>query len=282
MRSLRLIQNEISKEISEKLRLTSREAQIESKFILEYVLKEPYKHHLQDESFQLDENQNLLIREILDQRIQKKPLAYIFNEWDFYGETFYLDEHVLIPRQDTELLIDLAFKKYSRDAHIHICDLGTGSGIIGITLAKHFFNSHVFVSDISEPALHVTQRNIEKFRQKNITAVHSDWYQSLPETSFDLIISNPPYIDINDSNLNNEDLKYEPISALFSGNKGYADIQQIINRAPQYLKKAGCLMLEHGDKQNEIVQSLFHKKKFSIIEQHLDINSKIRVTSGAI
>ena len=282
MGTFNLIQKEITSSLITNLGLSSRESLIETKFILEYVLKKPYAQIYLDKSIDLLKNHEVDIKNIISQRLQKKPLAYIFKEWDFYGETFCINEHVLIPRQDTELLIDLVLNKYKREIKMNICDLGTGSGIIGITLAKHYNNSQVILCDISKEALLITQNNINKFKLTNAKTVFSDWYHKLPKIQFDLIVSNPPYIDIDDPFLKVDELQYEPKAALFSENKGYADIEMIVNNAPNYLKEGGQLMVEHGYNQSSQVKSIFAKAKFLSIKQHLDINSKIRVTSGSI
>ena len=282
MGKLSLIQKEITISLVKNLGLSSRECLIETKFILEYVLKKSYAQIYLDKSIDLLKHQEIDIQNIISQRLQKKPLAYIFKEWDFYGETFYINEHVLIPRQDTELLIDLVLNKYKRDSQINICDLGTGSGIIGITLANHYNSSQVMLSDISKEALLITRNNINKFKLTNAKAICSDWYHKLPKIQFDLIVSNPPYININDPYLKADELEYEPRTALFSENEGYADIEIIVNNAHNYLKEGGQLMIEHGYNQSSQVKSIFAEAKFLSIEQHVDINSKIRVTSGLV
>ena len=282
MGKLSLIQKEITISLVKNLGLSSRECLIETKFILEYVLKKSYAQIYLDKSIDLLKHQEIDIQNIISQRLQKKPLAYIFKEWDFYGETFYINEHVLIPRQDTELLIDLVLNKYKRDSQINICDLGTGSGIIGITLANYYNSSQVMLSDISKEALLITQNNINKFRLTNAKTICSDWYHKLPKIQFDLIVSNPPYIDIEDPFLKVDELQYEPKTALFSENEGYADIEIIINNARNYLKKGGQLMIEHGYNQSNQVKSIFTEAKFLSIKQYVDINSKIRVTSGLV
>ena len=282
MATLSAIQKEITRNLIANLGLSSRESLIETRFILEYVLKKTYAQIYLDKSISLRESEEINIKNIISQRLQNKPLAYIFKEWDFYGETFYINEHVLIPRQDTELLIDLVLKNFKKERKINICDLGTGSGIIGITLARHFKSSQVMLTDASKEALLITQKNIDKFKLKNAKTSCSDWYHKIHKIQFDLIVSNPPYIDIDDPFLKADELQYEPKTALFSRNKGYADIEMIVNNAPNYLKEGGQLMIEHGYNQSSQVKLIFAKAKFLSIKQHLDTNAKIRVTSGLI
>ena len=280
MGTLSSIQKEITSNLAMKLGLSTRESLIEAKFILEYVLKKTYAQLYSDRSMNLLKEEELCIRNIIKQRLQKKPLGYILKEWDFYGETFHINDYVLIPRQDTELLIDLIFKEYKKETQMNICDLGTGSGIIGITLAKQYKNSQVILADSSKKALIIAKENINKFKLINAKTLYSDWYHKFPNLQFDLIVSNPPYIDIDDPFLKKDNLQYEPEAALFSGNQGYADIEIIVNNARDYLKKGGQLMIEHGYNQSKNVKLIFEHAKFLSIKQHLDINSKIRVTSG--
>ena len=282
MGTLSSIQKEITSKFVSYLGLSTRESLIETKFIFEYVLKKTYAQLYADKSVNLLKKEELYIRNIVSQRLQKKPLGYILKEWDFYGETFLINDYVLIPRQDTELLIDLIFNEYKKDTRMNICDLGTGSGIIGITLARRFQNSQIMLTDVSKKALVIAQKNINKFKLINTKIFYSDWYHRLSKVKFNLIVSNPPYIDINDPILNKDNLEYEPEEALFSKNKGYADIEIIVNNARDYLKKGGQLIVEHGYNQSNDVKLMFEQAKFLSIKQHLDINSKIRVTSGLV
>ena len=127
----------------------------------------------------IDKIQEEFISSILKKRIKREPLAYIFNEWDFYGETFYLDKNSLIPRQDTELIIDLVIKQFDKESKLNILDLGTGSGVIGITLSKLYPNSIITISDISSKALNVANKNIKNHNVTNIRSLESDWFDNL-------------------------------------------------------------------------------------------------------
>jgi release factor glutamine methyltransferase len=204
------------------------------------------------------------------------------NEWDFYGETFYLDKNSLIPRQDTELLIDLVLKRYDKGSKLNILDLGTGSGVIGITLSKLYPNSMITISDISSKALNVANKNIKNHNVTNIRSLESDWFDSFKEEElFDLILTNPPYISKDDDHLNNLELGYEPSNALVASKNGFADIFKIIDTSPRFLNSEGLLMIEHGHTQGNRVKNYFQQKSFNNIKQHRDINQKIRVTSAS-
>jgi len=268
--------------LRENIQINEREAQIEAENILKFALKKPSSFFISNQKTNIDKIQEELISSILKKRIKSEPLAYILNEWDFYGETFYLDKNSLIPRQDTELLIDLVLKRYDKGSKLNILDLGTGSGVIGITLSKLYPNSMITISDISSKALNVANKNIKNHNVTNIRSLESDWFNSFKEKElFDLILTNPPYISKDDDHLNNLELRYEPSNALVASKNGFADIFKIIDTSPRFLNSEGLLMIEHGYTQGNRVKNYFQQKSFNNIKQHRDINQKIRVTSAS-
>jgi release factor glutamine methyltransferase len=268
--------------LRENIQINEREAQIEAENILKFALKKPSSFFISNQKTNIDKIQEELISSILKKRIKSEPLAYILNEWDFYGETFYLDKNSLIPRQDTELLIDLVLKRYDKGSKLNILDLGTGSGVIGITLSKLYPNSMITISDISSKALNVANKNIKNHNVTNIRSLESDWFNNFKEKElFDLILTNPPYISKDDVHLNNLELGYEPSNALVASKNGFADIFKIIDTSPRFLNSEGLLMIEHGYTQGNRVKNYFQQKSFNNIKQHRDINQKIRVTSAS-
>ena len=282
MSSVSFHKKRIEECLRENIQINEREAQIEAENILKFALKKPSSFFISNQKTNIDKIQEELISSILKKRIKSEPLAYILNEWDFYGETFYLDKNSLIPRQDTELLIDLVLKRYDKGSKLNILDLGTGSGVIGITLSKLFPNSMITISDISSKALNVANKNIKNHNVTNIRSLESDWFNSFKEKElFDLILTNPPYISKDDDHLNNLELGYEPSNALVASKNGFADIFKIIDTSPRFLNSEGLLMIEHGYTQGNRVKNYFQQKSFNNIEQHRDINQKIRVTSAS-
>jgi len=268
--------------LRENIQINEREVQIEAENILKFALKKPSSFFISNQKTNIDKIQEELISSILKKRIKSEPLAYILNEWDFYGETFYLDKNSLIPRQDTELLIDLVLKRYDKGSKLNILDLGTGSGVIGITLSKLYPNSMITISDISSKALNVANKNIKNHNVRNIRSLESDWFNSFREKElFDLILTNPPYISKDDDHLNNLELGYEPANSLVASKNGFADIFKIIDTSPRFLNSEGLLMIEHGHTQGNRVKNYFQQKSFNNIKQHRDINQKIRVTSAS-
>ena len=267
--------------LKKNIQINAREAKIEADYILKFALKKPSSFFISNQKINIEKTQEELISSILKKRIKREPLAYIFKEWDFYGETFYLDKNSLIPRQDTELIVDLVLNQFDKKSKLNILDLGTGSGVIGITLSKFYPNSLITISDISPKALKVANKNIKKHKVSNVHSIESNWFADFKEEKiFDLILTNPPYIAKGDVHLTNLEINYEPSNALFSANNGFSDIFKIIDSAANFLKPQGKLFIEHGYTQADKVKNYLQKKYFDTIKQHRDINHKIRVTSA--
>jgi release factor glutamine methyltransferase len=268
--------------LKKNIQINSREAKIEADYILKFALKKPSSFFISNQKTNIEKTQEELISSILKKRIKREPLAYIFKEWDFYGETFYLDKNSLIPRQDTELIVDLVLNQFDKKSKLNILDLGTGSGVIGITLSKFYPNSLITISDISPKALKVANKNIKKHKVSNVHSIKSNWFADFKEEKFfDLILTNPPYIAKGDVHLTNLEINYEPSNALVSANNGFSDIFKIIDSAANFLKPQGKLFIEHGYTQADKVKNYLQKKYFDTIKQHRDINHKIRVTSAS-
>lgn len=268
--------------LKKNIQINAREAKIEADYILKFALKKPSSFFISNQKTNIEKTQEELISSILKKRIKREPLAYIFKEWDFYGETFYLDKNSLIPRQDTELIVDLVLNQFDKKSKLNILDLGTGSGVIGITLSKFYSNSLITISDISPKALKVANKNIKKHKVSNVNSIESNWFSGFKEEkNFDLILTNPPYIAKGDVHLTNLEINYEPSNALVSPNNGFSDIFKIIDSAANFLKPQGKLFIEHGYTQADKVKNYLQKKYFDTIKQHRDINHKIRVTSAS-
>ena len=268
--------------LKKNIQINAREAKIEADYILKFALKKPSSFFISNQKTCIEKTQEELISSILKKRIRREPLAYIFKEWDFYGETFYLDKNSLIPRQDTELMVDLVLNQFDKKSKLNILDLGTGSGVIGITLSKFYPNSLITISDISPKALKVANKNIKKHKVSNVNSIESNWFSGFKEENFfDLILTNPPYIAKGDVHLTNLEINYEPSNALVSANNGFSDIFKIIDSAANFLKPQGKLFIEHGYTQADKVKNYLQKKYFDAIKQHQDINHKIRVTSAS-
>jgi len=268
--------------LKKNIQINARDAKIEADYILKFALKKPSSFFISNQKTNIEKTQEELISSILKKRIKREPLAYIFKEWDFYGETFFLDKNSLIPRQDTELIVDLVLNQFDKKSKLNILDLGTGSGVIGITLSKLYPDSIITISDISPKALKVANKNIKKHKVSNVHSIESNWFVGFKEKEFfDLILTNPPYIAKGDVHLTNLEINYEPKNALVSANNGFSDIFKIIDSAPNFLKPKGKLFIEHGYTQADKVKNYLQTKYFDTIRQHRDINHKIRVTSAS-
>ena len=206
---------------------SSDEAKLEARFILEQVLKITQKEIIQKSDLHIATDNQTEIEYITEKRIAGIPLPYVLGEWAFYGRTFKVNPHTLIPRADTEVLIETSLSKINTYDHYDILDLGCGTGIIGITIAIERPLSKVILIDQSEYAIQNTKDNQALHQVTNTTILKSDWLSALNQTRFDVILSNPPYLEENDPHLL-QDLEDEPLDALVSGSTGIEDIHHII------------------------------------------------------
>lgn len=217
---------------------------------------------------------------LLRRRLQGEPVAYILGRREFYGLELAVTPDVLIPRPDTETLVEAALPHIPPYGPCRILDLGTGSGAIAIAIAKHRPEAAVTASDRSGAALAVARENARCLGTANLRLLHSDWFSALAGESFDIIVSNPPYIAAADPHLEQGDLRYEPHSALASGPDGLDDIRRIAASAPAYLAPDGWLLLEHGFDQAESVAGLLADAGFTEIGHATDLAGIRRVTLG--
>ena len=219
---------------------------------------------------------NELIEKItydINLRAQNFPLQYIIGDVDFYNVTLKVTPDVLIPRHETEELVEFLCKKISQEYDLNslnILDLGTGSGAISLSLAKNFPKSNVFAVEFSEKALEIATKNAELNNIKNVQFIHSDWFTNVPiNLKFDVIVSNPPYLTENEWESAQPEVKiYEPKSALTANNDGLEDIEKIINDSQKFLHKHSLLAIETGVNHCDILQTKYEKlfQKVSILK----------------
>ena len=212
-------------------------------------------------------------------RVLGEPIAYLTGQREFYGLNFRVTPAVLIPRPDTELLVELALQHAA--PHSALLDLGTGSGAIAVAIAHQRSDLQVWASDISEPALAVARQNALT-HGCNITFVLSDWYTRLPERQWQIIVSNPPYIEQHDPHLKQGDLRFEPIHALTDHADGLSACRQLIAGAAAYLSTDGWLLIEHGYDQAAKVRELFAAHSFKQIQSWRDLGGIERVSGAQI
>jgi release factor glutamine methyltransferase len=229
---------------------------------------------------QLTEEQAQALSAIIQKRLDGIPIAYLLGEREFYGLLFKVTPAVLIPRPETELLVELGLTQTPKNGRL--LDLGTGSGAIAIAIAAQRPDIDVSAADISTDALAVARLNAETLiRQRAAIQFYvSDWYQSIPPQTFQTIISNPPYIVKGDTHLSEGDLRFEPIDALTDHADGLSAYRQIIAGAATYLELDGWLLMEHGYDQAELVQELLGQHHFQEVQSWPDLAGILRVTGG--
>ncbi len=258
----------------------SDSALLDAEVLLCQALNQPRSHLRAWPDKPLQSEQLIAFLALLEQRQQGKPIAYITGNREFWSRDFQVTPDVLIPRPDTELLIELSLKLIPTDTPFKIIDLGTGSGIIAITLAAERPQAQVSATDFSLAALDIARLNADKHRISNIEFYHSDWFADVPPTKFNIIISNPPYIAEDDSHLQQGDVRFEPQTALSAPEQGLADIRIIADTARDYLELGGHLLIEHGYNQQQQVQALFKDLHYDKVQTYTDLSGQPRVTYG--
>ena len=265
---------------------TAETAKHEAQLLLQHVLNTNRAWLIAHQDDALQPSSHEAYRAMINRRINGEPIAYILGVREFYGLNLKVTPATLIPRPDTETLVDAALAKIPLQKNFNICDLGTGSGAIALAVAKHRPQAFLLALDASQAALDIAVENAKSLKIANVDFVLSDWFLALSQQNnaqkFDVIVSNPPYIEANDAHLSQGDLRFEPISALASGEDGMEDIRHITSQAGQFLKPAGWLMLEHGYNQAADVRQLLADAGFIEIETIQDLGGNARVTLGCI
>lgn len=218
-------------------------------------------------------------RQLINDRKAGKPLAYLTGKKEFWSLEFAVDSHTLIPRPETECLVELALTLIPTEAHMSIADLGTGSGAIAIALASERPGCRLTATDICEHALAMAETNAERHGMRHINFIKSDWYIGL-DGRFDMIVSNPPYVADGDAHLEGDGTAHEPQLALNGGKDGLESINRIVRQAPAHLNPGGWLLVEHGYDQAEAVRALFTQSGFTEVQSHRDYAGIERVTRG--
>ena len=220
------------------------------------------------------------LKELIKRREKGEPLAYLTNQIGFWNLSLYVDNKVLVPRPETETLVQSILETFG-SKQIRVLDLGTGSGAIGLSLAKERKNWEIVCSDMSLEAIKVTKKNM-LMNSLNVSLINSNWLAAFKNECFDLIVSNPPYINPSDPRVLSDGLKFEPIEALVSDCGGFKDIEQIVKESSKSLHNSGYLFLEHGYDQSDKVVSIFENYDFSQIRTFKDLNGDDRVCSGKL
>jgi release factor glutamine methyltransferase len=222
-------------------------------------------------------------RLLMEKRLAGQPIAYLVGEREFWSRPFKVTPDALIPRPETELLVELALQRIAADRPARIADLGAGSGAVAVTLALELPHSEVVALDISPAALAVARDNARRLGAANARFLQSDWFAALPPFErFDIIVSNPPYIAEGDSHLEQGDVRFEPRLALIAGIDGLDAIRRIVREAPSRLHPGGWLLFEHGHDQAERARGSLREAGFGEVESCKDLQGIERVSGGRI
>lgn len=215
----------------------------------------------------------------VDQRRQGKPIAYITGNREFWSLEFHVNDTTLIPRPDTELLIETALN-LDLPSNARILDLGTGTGVIALSLASERKSWHITAVDKQINAVKLAHKNREQLNCSQVEILQSDWFSAIKQQEFDLIVSNPPYIDEKDVHLSQGDVRFEPLTALISFNEGYGDLFYIANVARQYLSSSGYLLMEHGYQQGPRLRQQMRELGYQAVTTKIDFGGNERCTLG--
>lgn len=234
---------------------------------------------------ELSQTEMSQLETLLTCRLQGEPMAYILGEKEFWSLPLKVSPHTLIPRPDTERLVEVAlewaYKRLEIQKTLQILDLGTGTGAITLALASELGDQAQIIGvDFKPEAVVLAETNRQNLGFQNVTFLQSDWFSALENQQFELIVSNPPYIDKQDENLKYGDVRFEPLSALVAEQDGLSDLQKIIKNAPLYLANNGALMLEHGWQQAQAVQQIFQQYQWDEIASFQDYGGNDRMTKA--
>lgn len=255
---------------------------IDAEFLMAHCLGKPRAWLYAHADQALDGKQIAHYADLVGRRQSGEPVAYITGRRGFWSFDLRVSPDTLIPRPETELLVEMALEYLPASRPQMVLDLGTGSGAIALALAKERPLARIIAVDASPAALAVAEANAVELKLANILFQHGDWFAGLANQRFDVIVSNPPYIEADDAHLVQGDLRFEPRSALAAGDDGLSDIRVIVHGAPGHLNPQGWLMVEHGWRQGAVIRQLFAEAGFVAVETEQDLEQRERVTLGRL
>ena len=261
-------------------RLGGGDARLEAELLLAHALGTTRARLYAWPEHEPEAHQRAVFERLVDARVRGEPIAYLTGRREFWSLDLAVTPDVLIPRHETELLVELALERIPRDRTSHVADLGTGSGAIALAIARERPLAHVTATDASTGALDVARGNATRLGLSNVAFAAGDWLAAVGDARFDVIVSNPPYIAADDAHLAQGDLRFEPASALASGADGLDAIRRIVADASSHLADGGALLLEHGFDQSARVRALLEAAGFGNVASDRDTGGHERVTRG--
>jgi release factor glutamine methyltransferase len=267
--------------IASALGLEMREARIEARALATHAWQVGTAWLIAHDTDVPDRAQTSAFLNLLEQRLTGRPIAYLTGEREFYGRPFHVTADVLIPRPETELLVEQALLHLPPGQPLRVLDLGTGSGCVAVTLALERPHAIVTAVDRSPAAMALAQRNASALKA-SVRFLQSDWFAALAGEGFDLIVGNPPYVAAADPHLGRGDVRFEPLAALASGSDGFADLRRIVCDAPAHLRPGGWLWLEHGFEQAELTRRLLHEAGMQDVQTRQDAAGLPRISGGQV
>ncbi|GGA34101.1 peptide chain release factor N(5)-glutamine methyltransferase [Dyella nitratireducens] len=253
---------------------------VDAEVLLAYALSKPRSWLIAHATDLLSPDHAAAYAVLIEQREAGEPVAYITGRRGFWSLDLEVTPATLIPRPETELLVELALERLPIQQACQALDLGTGSGAIALAIAHERPMTQLVATDASIDALTVAQHNARRHHIGNIHFIHGDWFAPLDDRRFDLIVSNPPYIATGDLHLQQGDLRFEPMSALVSGNDGLDDIRRIVRDAGLHLVPGGWLLFEHGWRQGDAARALLRDAGFVELSTARDLEQRDRVSMG--